>query len=139
MKKTCKRITLILRPDLIDRVREKLSVLLQKPNRFVNNCVEDILNAMDSEGEYEIPILELYNTIQQKRAFSRKAIMALCSAITPELAAMNRSEKQFFIDLINQHEGKLTSEIIVGYCELAIKMNLDKVAHEKQLAILLGK
>jgi hypothetical protein len=53
-KQPRKRITLVLRVDLIDRVLEKAKLLQQGPNNFVNLCVEGVLDAMDAPGNYDI-------------------------------------------------------------------------------------
>ena len=63
-KQPRKRITLVLRVDLIDRVLEKAKLLQQGPNNFVNLCVEGVLDAMDAPGSYEIPILSLHNQVK---------------------------------------------------------------------------
>src|SRR4029434_7123728 len=65
-KQPRKRITLVLRVDLIDRVLEKAKLLQQGPNNFVNLCVEGVLDAMDAPGSYDIPILSLHNQVEGK-------------------------------------------------------------------------
>ena len=50
-KQPRKRITLVLRVDLIDRVLEKAKLLQQGPNNFVNLCVEGVLDEQDQPNE----------------------------------------------------------------------------------------
>lgn len=136
-----KRLTLVLRTDLIDAVQEKAAVVSQGPNQFVNMCVEGILLAMEAEdpNEYEMPILELYNKVKGRMSLSSKAAMKLCSVLVPQLYDIDRHEKQFLVGLINKHEGKLSPQIFSGYCKLAEKMNQDRIANERQLAKLHAK
>ena len=37
------------------------------------------------------------------------------------------------MELANKHEGRLTSEVFKGYCKLARRMNMERIAHEKEL------
>ena len=68
-----KRVPLVLRVDLIDRVINKAQTLQQNPNNFVNLCVEGVLDAMDASGDYKIPILELYNQVKGKTFLTSKS------------------------------------------------------------------
>jgi hypothetical protein len=86
-KQPRKRITLVLRVELIDRVLEKARLLQQGPNNFVNLCVEGILNAMDEPGTgCEIPVLALYNQIKGRTFLTAKAVMTLLGALVRRLA-----------------------------------------------------
>lgn len=136
-----KRLTLVLRTDLIDAVQEKAAAVSQGPNQFVNLCVEGVLAAMDAEDpdDYEMPVLELYNKVKGRMALSSKAVMKVCSIFVPQLYDIDRHEKQFLAELINKHEGKLSPQIFQGYCKLAEKMNQDRIANERQLAKLQAK
>lgn len=128
-----KRITLVLRVDLIDRVLEKAESLQQGPNNFVNLCIEGILDAMDAEGDYDIPILDLYNRVKGKSFLTSKAVMAIVAAFVPEVHDIDRHEHQILMELINRHNGRLTATIFEGYRKLATKMNMDRIEHEKQM------
>lgn len=136
-----KRLTLVLRTDLIDPVQEKAAAVGQGPNQFVNMCVEGILLAMDAEdpNEYEMPILELYNKVKGRMSLSSKAAMKICSVFVPQIYDIDRHEKRFLVELINKHEGKLSPHVFNGYCTLAAKMNMERSANERQLAKLQAK
>ena len=43
------------------------------------------------------------------------------------------------MELVNKHEGRLTSEVFKGYRKLAQRMNMERVAHEKELKKLQNK
>ena len=129
-----KRITLVLRVDLIDRVLEKAKLLQQGPNNFVNLCVEGILDAMDAPGTgYDIPILSLYNQVKGRTFLTSKAVMAIVGALVPEVYDIDAQEQKFLMELVNKHEGRLTSEVFKGYRKLAQRMNMERIAHEKEL------
>ena len=138
-KQPRKRITLVLRVDLIDRVLEKAELLQQGPNNFVNLCVEGVLDAMDAPGTYDIPILSLHNQVKGKTFLTSKAVMAIASAIVPEIYEIDAQEQKFLMELVNKHEGRLTAEVFKGYRKLAQRMNQERIAHEKELKKLQGR
>jgi hypothetical protein len=139
-KQPRKRITLVLRVDLIDRVLEKARLLQQGPNNFVNLCVEGILDAMDAPGTgYDIPILSLHNQVKGKTFLTSKAVMSLVGALAPEIYEIDAQEQRFLMELVNKHEGRLTSEVFKGYRKLAQRMNMERIAHERELKKLQGK
>ena len=43
------------------------------------------------------------------------------------------------MELVNKHEGRLTSEVFKGYRKLAQRMNMERIAHERELKKLQGK
>ena len=110
-KQPRKRITLVLRVDLIDRVLEKAKLLQQGPNNFVNLCVEGVLDAMDAPGSYDIPILSLHNQVEGKTFLTSKAVMAIVGALAPEVYEIDAQERSFLMELVNKHEGRLTAEV----------------------------
>ena len=128
---TRKRITLVLADRPIDRVLEKAELLQQGPNNFVNLCVEGVLDAMDAPGSYDIPILSLHNQVRGKTFLTSKAVMAIASAIVPEIYEMDAQEQKFLMELVNKHEGRLTAEVFKGYRKLAQRMNQERIAHER--------
>ena len=138
-KQARKRITLVLRVDLIDRVLEKAKLLQQGPNNFVNLCVEGVLDAMDAPGSYDIPILSLHNQIEGKIFLTSKAIMAIVGAVAPDVYEIDTQEQKFLMELVNKHEGRLTAEIFRGYRKLAQRMNQERIGHEKELKKLQGR
>jgi hypothetical protein len=138
-KQSRKRITLVLRVDLIDRVLEKAKLLQQGPNNFVNLCIEGVLDAMDAPGSYDIPILSLHNQVEGKTFLTSKAIMAIVGALAPEVYEIDTQEQKFLMELVNKHEGRLTAEVFKGYRKLAQRMNQERIAHEKELKKLQGR
>lgn len=136
---TPKRITLVLRADLTERALEKAALLQQNANNFVNLCVEGMLDTMDAPGNYDAPVLALYNRVKGRTFLTSKAIMTLVSALVPEVQDIDDQERKFLMDLINKHEGNLTQEIFKGYCKMARQMNMERIAHEKELKKLQGK
>lgn len=134
-----KRITLVLRGDLTDRALEKAALLQQNPNSFVNLCVEGMLDAMDAPGSYDPPVLELYNRVKGRTFLTSKAVMTLVSAFVPEVQEIDDQERKFLMELVDKHEGRLTPEIFKGYCRVAKRMNIERIAHEKELKKLQGK
>jgi hypothetical protein len=139
-KQPRKRITLVLRTELIDRVLEKARLLQQGPNNFVNLCVEGVLDAMDDPGtSYDIPVLTLYNRIKGRAFLTTKAVMAILGALVPEIHDIDAQEQKFLIDLVNGHEGNLTLEVFKGYRKLAHRMNTERADHERELKKLQSK
>jgi hypothetical protein len=139
-KQPRKRITLVLRVELIDRVLEKARLLQQGPNNFVNLCVEGILGAMNDMGTgSEIPVLALYNQIKGRTFLTTKAVMTLLGALVPEVRDIDAQEQNFLIDLVNRHEGNLTLEVLRCYRKLAHRMNTERAAHERELRKLQNK
>jgi len=138
-KQPRKRITLVLRVDLIDRVLQKAELLQQGPNNFVNLCVEGVLDAMDAPGSYDIPILSLHNQVKGKTFLTSKAFMAIVGALVPEVYEIDAQEQKFLMELVNKHEGRLTAEVFKGYRKLAQRMNQERIAHEKELKKLQGR
>jgi hypothetical protein len=139
-KQPRKRITLVLRVELIDRVLEKARLLQQGPNNFVNLCVEGILDAMDDPGtDYDIPVLTLYNQIKGRTFLTTKRVMTLLGALVPEVRNIDVQELEFLMELVNRHEGHLTLEVFKGYRKLAHRMNTERAAHERELKKLQSK
>ncbi|GEM_PF-2645043 len=125
-----------IRMDMLPRLIEKAEELKQNPNQLANLCIEGALDAMDAEGVCESPIVQLYRTLKGKASLSSKAVMAICSLIVPEIYEIESHERKFLLDLINKHDGPLTSSVLKGYHQLAVQMNMDRLEHEKQLAKL---
>lgn len=140
-KESKKRLTAVMRSDLVDRVLEKATLLGQSSNQFINMCVDGILVAMEAEdpNEYEMPILELYNKVTGRLPLSTKAAMKICSVFVPSLYDIDRHEKKFLVELVSKHEGQLSPQVFQGYCTLAAKMNQERIANETQLAKLRSK
>ena len=135
-KQPRKRITLVLRVDLIDRVLEKAKLLQQGSNNFVNLCVEGVLDAMDAPGSYDIPILSLHNQVEGKTFLTSKAVMAIVGALAPEVYEIDAQEQKFLMELVNKHEERLKAEVFKGYRRLAQRMNQERIAHAWELEAL---
>ena len=43
------------------------------------------------------------------------------------------------MELVNKHQGRLTAEVFKGYRKLAQRMNMERIAHEKELKKLQNK
>jgi len=75
-----KRLTMMVRSDLTERVLKLAPTVSQNPNSFVNLCVEGCLDAMEAEDiGYEIPIIKLYRTVRKKAVLDSKWVTAICS------------------------------------------------------------
>ena len=90
----------------------------------------------DSQGDYEIPILSLYNRVTGKTFLTSKAVMSIVAALVPEVYEIDRQEQKFLMELINNNQGRMTTETFKGYCKLAQRMNMERLAREKELAKL---
>jgi len=134
-----RRVTLVLRNDLNDLVIERAAELGQNPNNFVNLCVEGILDAMDAPGNFDPPILNLYNRVKGRTFLTSKTVMSLVSVFVPEVYEIDNHERQFLMELVDKHEGRMTPEIFKAYCKMAQRMNMERVAHEKELKRLQSK
>jgi hypothetical protein len=118
-------------------VLAKAGELQQNPNRFVNLCVEGILDAMDAVGVYEIPILQLYRTLKGKPLPTFKTILILCSVLAPEFSRMDVHERKLLFGLMDKHDGRMTLGMFKDYCGLAVRMNKQRLEHERRLSGLL--
>ena len=106
----------------------------------VNLCLEGILDAMDAPGTgYDFSVLALYNQIKGRTFFTSKAVMTLGGALVPEVYDIDAQEQKFLMELVNKHEGRLTAEVFKGYRKLAQRMNMERIAHEKELKKLQNK
>jgi len=123
-----------VRQDLIPRLLQKAGELKQNPNQLVNLLTEGGLDAMDAEGVYDSPIVQLHRSLNGKTVLATKAVMTLCSVILPEIHRMDPHEKRFLFDLLNKHDGPLTSGMLKGYRRLSARMNAQRLEHEKQVA-----
>ena len=77
--------------------------------------------------------------LRGKTFLTSKAVMAIASAIVPEIYEIDAQEQKFLMELVNKHEGRLTAEVFKGYRKLAQRMNQERIAHEKELKKLQGK
>ena len=128
-----KRLTMILRSDLTERVLRMAPVVSQNPNYFANLCVEGCLDAMESKDiGYEIPIIKLYRTVTKKAWLDSKWVTALCSIFAPRTEEVTEHHHRFLAELINQHEGPLTTEAMNFYWKKATEMNMARIKTEKE-------
>ena len=88
---------------------------------------------------HPLPILSLHNQVKGKTFLTSKAVMAIVGAIVPEIYEIDAQEQKFLMELVNKHEGRLTAEVFKGYRKLAQRMNMERIAHEKELKKLHGK
>jgi uncharacterized protein (DUF1501 family) len=125
-----------IRPDLVPRLVEKARELKQNPNQLVNLITEGGLDAMDAEGPYESPIVQLYRSSHGKTLMTSKALMTICSIIVPDVYEIDRHEKQILLDLVNKHDGPLSLSIFKEYRQLAVHMNKQRIENEALMAKL---
>ena len=52
---------------------------------------------------------------------------------------IDAQEQKFLMELVNKHEGRLTAEVFKGYRKLAQRMNMERIANEKELKKLQNK
>ncbi len=128
-----KRLTMMVRSDLTERVLKLAPVVSQNPNSFVNLCVEGCLDAMEAEEiGYEIPIIKLYRTVRKKAVLDSKWVTAICSIFAPRTEEVTEHHHRFLAELINQHEGSLTAEAMNFYWKKATEMNMARIQTEKE-------
>ena len=128
-----KRLTMMVRSDLTERVLKLAPVVSQNPNSFVNLCVEGCLDAMEAKDiGYEIPIIKLYRTVTKKAWLDSKWVTALCSIFAPRTVEVTEYHHRFLAELINQHEGPLTTEAMNFYWKKATEMNMARIQTEKE-------
>jgi hypothetical protein len=128
-----KRLTMMVRSDLTERVLKLAPVVSQNPNSFVNLCVEGCLDAMEAEDiGYEIPIIKLYRTVRKKAVLDSKWVTAICSIFAPRTEEVTEHHHRFLAELINQHEGPLTTEAMNFYWKKATEMNMARIQTEKE-------
>jgi hypothetical protein len=128
-----KRLTMMVRSDLTERVLKLAPQVSQNPNSFVNLCVEGCLDAMEAEDiGYEIPIIKLYRTVRKKAVLDSKWVTAICSIFAPRTEEVTEHHHRFLAELINQHEGPLTAEAMNFYWKKATEMNMARIQTEKE-------
>jgi hypothetical protein len=128
-----KRLTMMVRSDLTERVLKLAPVVSQNPNSFVNLCVEGCLDAMEAEDiGYELPIIKLYRTVRKKAVLDSKWVTAICSIFAPRTEEVTEHHHRFLAELINQHEGPLTAEAMNFYWKKATEMNMARIQTEKE-------
>jgi hypothetical protein len=128
-----KRLTMMVRSDLTERVLKLAPAVSQNPNSFVNLCVEGCLDAMEAEDiGYEIPIIKLYRTVRKKAVLDSKWVTAICSIFAPRTEEVTEHHHRFLAELINQHEGPLTTEAMNFYWKKATEMNMARIQTEKE-------
>jgi hypothetical protein len=128
-----KRLTMMVRSDLTERVLKLAPQVSQNPNSFVNLCVEGCLDAMEAEDiGYEIPIIKLYRTVRKKTVLDSKWVTAICSIFAPRTEEVTEHHHRFLAELINQHEGPLTAEAMNFYWKKATEMNMARIQTEKE-------
>jgi len=132
-----RRVTFVLRNDLNERAIKRAAELGQNPNNFVNLCVEGCLNAMDGkETTYEIPIITL-DRIKRKRTLLDSGIVRrVIELFAPHAEEITSEHHRFLAELVNQHEGPLSPELMQFYWRRATEMNRQQIETEKGLARL---
>jgi hypothetical protein len=116
-----KRLTMVLRSDLSERVYRMAPELSQNPNYFVNLCVEGCLDAMEADG-----------IVRQKMVLDSKWVTALCSIFAPRTQEITEHHHRYLAELINKHEGPLTADAMDFYWKKAAEMNAARIQTEKE-------
>jgi hypothetical protein len=135
-KKPAPKKVIAIRQDLIPRLIEKARQLKQNPNQLVNLITEGGLDAMDAEGHYEIPVIQLYRSSNGKSLMTSKAMMTLFSVVVPDIYEIDHQQQRILLDLINKHDGPLTPGILKGYRQLSLQINKQRIENENQVARL---
>ncbi len=128
-----------VRQDLVPIVVQRANELGQNPNLFVNFCLDGCLQAMEAADTIDIPVVKMHRTLTGKTFYTSDAVMKIISTIAPEAREMDRCVHGYWLELVSKHEGKMTSEILKGYYKVAVKMNMERVAHEKEIKKLQSK
>ena len=76
---------------------------------------------------------------KEERFSPRRRSWPSSALFVPEVYDIDAQEQKFLMELVNKHEGRLTSEVFKGYRKLAQRMNMERIAHEKELKKLQGK
>ena len=130
-----KRLTMVLRSDLTEKVYRIAPQLSQNPNSFVNLCVEGCLNAMESGGiHFEIPIVKLYRLLTKRTLLESKLVTAICSLFVPQTQEISDHYYRFLAEALNENEGPLTPEVMADLSRKAAEKNKERIAAEKQTA-----
>lgn len=131
------RLTFVLRQDLTERLHRTAALLGQNPNYFVNQCVEGCLNAMDAEEiAADIPIITLVRKICGRPILEAKWVPAICALFAPQSMKLTPQHFQKFAELVNRHEGRLTSEAVQLYWKLADDRCQQQTKFDRELAAL---
>jgi len=132
-----RRVTMVLRSDLTERVFPHAARICQNPNSFVNHCVAACLDAMDSdEITCDLPIVTLTRKACRKPILAAKRIRAICAIFATSPEEIPSRNFQYLAELLNCHEGPLAKEVVRAYWKLADRMAEDAAAFEKQLQAL---
>jgi hypothetical protein len=132
-----RRVTLVLRNDLNDRAIKRAAELGQNPNNFVNLCVEGCLNAMDGKHTtYDIPIITLDRIKRKKTLLDSVIVRRIVELFAPKAEEITDEHHRFLAELVNQHEGPFTPDIVQFYWKRATEMNKQRIETEKELAKL---
>ena len=132
-----RRVTLVLRNDLNDRAIKRAAELGQNANNFVNLCVEGCLNAMDGKHTtYDIPIITLDRIKRKKTLLDSVIARRIIELFAPNAEVITDEQHRFLAELVNQHEGSLTPELMKFYWKRATEMNKQRIETEKELAKL---
>jgi hypothetical protein len=138
MKKSTypRRLTMVLRAHLTERVLPHADRICQNPNSFVNHCVAACLDAIDSdEITCDLPIVILVRHACRKPTLAAKRIRDVCALFAPNPEDLHPVTFQYLAGLINRHEGPLAKEVIRAYWKLADRMAQDAARFEKELQV----
>jgi hypothetical protein len=128
-----KRLTMVLRADLTERVYRIAPQLSHNPNSFVNLCVEGCLNAMEDDGiHYEIPIIKLFRLLTKRTLLESKWVTAICSIFVPQTQEITDHYYRFLAEALNENERPLTPEVMAELSQKAAEKNKERIEAEKK-------
>jgi hypothetical protein len=128
-----KRLTMVLRADLTERVYRIAPQLSQNPNSFVNLCVEGCLNAMESDDIYfEIPIIKLFRLLTKHTLLESKWVTKICSLFVPDTTEITHHYYRILAESLNDLQEPLTPERMKELTEKAVEKNRERIEVERK-------
>ncbi|PTX97996.1 hypothetical protein DB346_19635 [Verrucomicrobia bacterium LW23] len=92
-----------------------------------------------AETTYEIPIITL-DRIKRKRTLLDSGIVRrVVELFAPKAEEITSEHHRFLAELINQHEGPLSPELMEFYWRRAAEMNRQRIETERELRKLTKK
>ena len=132
---TSRRTTYTLPTELQEGVVKYAPTLGLTEHQFVNRCVEGILQGLESNDiSHDIAILKLGRVMLGKTLLESPLVTKLCAMFAPNAEEITTWHKRYLAEMLNQHEGPLTKEVMEIFWERAIEQNKLRVATEKKLA-----
>jgi hypothetical protein len=130
-----RKINIVLQGNLEERVLKVAPIVNMDIHLFVNQCVEGVVNALESdEINADIPVLKLGRAALGKSWLGSSVMMKICSLFAPKTEEVTRWHWTYLTEILSKHEGPLTEKIWELYWNEANQRNMLRVAREKELA-----